>query len=135
MPWLGYGARFYDAAIGRWWVRDPKAEKAQAWTPYSYVGGNVVRLVDPNGKETSIHVDPYGNIIAKYDDGDNGVYMHSKGVTNSDIDEQRETLHNTGGFRHYIGELGGVVDADVIFENVLEKDMREAKSMVNPIKS
>ncbi len=49
LQWLNYGTRFYDAAVARWWVRDPKAVKYYALTPYSYVGGNPVRMVDPYG--------------------------------------------------------------------------------------
>ena len=50
LQWLNYGARFYDAAVGRWWSRDPKAEKAQAWTPYRYAFDSPVNVVDPDGR-------------------------------------------------------------------------------------
>jgi len=49
LDWLAYGARFYDATTGRWWVQDPKAEKYYSLTPYSYVAGDPVGLVDPDG--------------------------------------------------------------------------------------
>jgi len=52
LDWLGYGARFYDATTARWWVQDPKAEKYYALTPYNYVAGNQVGLVDPDGMDT-----------------------------------------------------------------------------------
>ncbi|MFV1883202.1 MAG: RHS repeat-associated core domain-containing protein [Balneola sp.] len=42
-----FGARYYDAALGRWSVMDPAGQYA---TPYGYNGGNPVMYIDPNGE-------------------------------------------------------------------------------------
>jgi len=45
-----FGARYYDARIGRWLSRDPLAEKYPSLSPYVYCADNPMKFVDPNGK-------------------------------------------------------------------------------------
>jgi RHS repeat-associated protein len=44
-----YGARHYDATLGRWLTVDPLAEKYYGISPYAYCANNPVNMIDPNG--------------------------------------------------------------------------------------
>ena len=44
-----YGARWYDAALGRWWSVDPLGEVTRSWSSYVYVENTPINAVDPDG--------------------------------------------------------------------------------------
>ncbi|SNS33960.1 RHS repeat protein, partial [Dokdonia pacifica] len=60
LNWHDYGARNYDASIGRWMNIDFFANQYNSYSPYVYTLNNPVKFVDKDGR---IVRDPDGNIV------------------------------------------------------------------------
>ncbi len=69
---LDYGFRQYSPEVGRFMGVDPLAGEFGAWSPYNYVLGNPIKLIDPDGRA------PFGDYY-----GADGRWIRSDGINDN----------------------------------------------------
>lgn len=60
-----FGARYYDARIGRWVSVDPQAQRYPEWSPYVYALDNPLKFNDPDGEDVAISIQGYQDFRAQ----------------------------------------------------------------------
>lgn len=66
LEWTDYGARDYDAQVGRWFAIDPLAANFVSWSPYTYTYDEPMEHIDPDGRSAEAVIDQKkGQVVVK----------------------------------------------------------------------
>ena len=101
LDWYDYGARMYDAALGRFMKTDRFSEKYVSLSPYQYGANNPVNNIDVNGDSIRVYTETqsFGHTWISVGEGSNmTVYSYGRyNGTNKGPDRSSNSLGNGSG--------------------------------------
>ena len=101
LGWYDYGARMYDAALGRFMKTDRFSEKYVSLSPYQYGANNPVNNIDVNGDSIRVYTETqsFGHTWISVGEGSNmTVYSYGRyNGTNKGPDRSSNSLGNGSG--------------------------------------
>jgi len=121
LNWLDYGARNYDASLGRWFGIDPMAGKWATYSPYNYTLNNPVVFVDPNGEDVYLFY-----AIKSNKEDDNAMFWQAALTRAKDLLASDEFGEGDIYKAELISDLGGLEES--VEENVKELSPKYGKT-------
>jgi RHS repeat-associated protein len=102
-----YGARWYDATLGRFTQPDTivpeTSQGVQAWDRYAYGSNNPSRFIDPSGRSTECAIGDYGCRVGVLDE--KGLWKLYQDAYHLDPKAKTWTPGQRHGFALYINEV------------------------------
>ena len=121
-----FGARYYSSDLSIWLSVDPLASKYPSMSPYMYVAGNPINLVDPDGKQIGDFINENGKKIGNDGLADGKVYIIKTSQTEFDGDGNSagistETAQRTEDFiANNSGNTEAFESNNIAYENSIE---------------
>ena len=85
-----FGARMYDARIGRWWSVDPESGKYVSHSPYCFVGDMAILMVEIDGRVWKLYgsrhqINKFKSALSNEFGGNVTVSINSQGIVSLTI--------------------------------------------------
>ncbi len=114
LDWYDFGARNYDAALGRWFGIDVLAEDYYSSSPYAFVGNNPMTNLEIDGRFWIRTVDEGGTVTYEAEEGDsaNSLYQQFGEQDGLTAEMANDLVEGTLG-SNYIRESDGMLMSDV----------------------